>query len=99
MGEITIRQPHHRTILETEEPLVTLIYFPLVLTTKIAYLSVYMTTLYQKIGEEFLSRLANSTEIDPKKVERLRSLLASGKKLKVQELVTVFTGSDENEVK
>jgi hypothetical protein len=58
-----------------------------------------MTTLYQKIGEQFLSRLANSTEIDSKKVERLRGLITSGKKLKVQELVTVFTGSDENEVK
>jgi ABC-type glutathione transport system ATPase component len=31
-----------------------------------------MTTLYQKIGEEFLSRLANSKEIDSKKVESLR---------------------------
>jgi hypothetical protein len=58
-----------------------------------------MTTLYQKIGEEFLARLAQSKEIEPKKVERLRVLITSGKKLKVQELVTVFTGADENEVK
>lgn len=74
-------------------------YLPLVLTTKIAYLFVYMTTLYQRIGEEFLTRLAQSKEIEPKKVERLRVLITSGKKLKVQELVTVFTGADENEVK
>jgi hypothetical protein len=58
-----------------------------------------MVTLYQKIGEEFIARLANRKEIDSKMVERLGVLITSGKKLRVQDLVTVFAGSDENEVK
>jgi hypothetical protein len=61
------------------------------------YLFVYMTTLCQKIGEEFLSRLAKSPEIDSRKLERLRLLIAQGKRLRAPELVIIFSDADVDE--
>jgi hypothetical protein len=56
-------------------------------------------TLYQKIGEEFLSKLAESKAVDEKKIARLRALLAENKRLKSADLVQIFAGPDEDEIK
>ena len=50
-----------------------------------------MATLQQQIAEKFLANLAESKEVGPEKVVQLRDLLAAGKKLKVDDLVKVFT--------
>jgi hypothetical protein len=58
-----------------------------------------MTTLYQKIGEEFLSKLSKSSEMDSRKIERLRLLIEKNKRLTVSELVTIFSDADIDEIK
>ena len=50
-----------------------------------------MATLQQQIAEKFLATLAESKEVGPEKVVQLRDLLGAGKKLKVDDLVKVFT--------
>jgi len=58
-----------------------------------------MSTLYQQIGDKFLSELGKSKEISPRKVDALRQLLISGSKLKVEDLVIIFASSEDDEVK
>jgi len=43
--------------------------------------------------EKSLGKLAGSKEFDPEKIEKLRAVLADGKKLKAEELVKVFVES------
>jgi hypothetical protein len=50
-----------------------------------------MTTLQQKIVENFLAKLAESDGADEEKIKQLRILLAANKKPKVDELVKIFT--------
>lgn len=50
-----------------------------------------MPTLQQQIAEKFLAKLAKSPDVDKDKIERLKSLLADGKKLKPEDLVKVFS--------
>jgi hypothetical protein len=57
-----------------------------------------MATLYKQISDKFLSQLSGSKEVNAKQIDRLRSLFADSKKLKVDDLVDVFTKSDANEI-
>ena len=50
-----------------------------------------MATLQQQIAEKFLAKLAESKNVGPEKVAQLQNLLAAGKKLKVDDLVKVFS--------
>ena len=50
-----------------------------------------MATLQQQIAEKFLARLAESKVVGPEKVAQLGDLFAAGKKLKVDDLVKVFS--------
>jgi hypothetical protein len=52
-----------------------------------------MPTLHQQIVKKFLGKLGGSKEFDPEKIEKLRAVLADGKKLKAEELVKVFVES------
>ncbi|HSY36321.1 MAG TPA: hypothetical protein VK814_11275 [Acidobacteriaceae bacterium] len=58
-----------------------------------------MTPLYQHNGEKFLAELANSKDVSPQKLGALKPLFTDGKKLKPDDLVTIFTGAEEDEVK
>jgi hypothetical protein len=58
-----------------------------------------MTTLYQQIGVKFLAELEKSKDVSAKKLEALRPLFADSKKLKVDDLVKIFTSAGEDEVK
>jgi hypothetical protein len=56
-----------------------------------------MPTLQAIISEKFFAKLSTSGEIDAPKIEQLRTLFATGKKLKADDLVNVFSlppGSD-----
>jgi len=52
---------------------------------------IQMATLQQKIAETFLAKLAESKDADPEKIDHLRELLANSKKLKADDLVTIFS--------
>jgi hypothetical protein len=58
-----------------------------------------MSTLYQQIGEKFLTELAKSKDVSEGKLKALGELLASGKKLKADDLVSIFTSTEVDEVK
>ena len=58
-----------------------------------------MSTLYQQIGEKFLAELQKSKDVSEKKLKALRELLASGKKLKADDLVNLFASTEDDEVK
>jgi hypothetical protein len=50
-----------------------------------------MATLHQSILDEFIAELTKAPEFDKDKIDRLKQLLAGKKKLKPEELVTVFS--------
>ena len=50
-----------------------------------------MPTLQQQIAEKFLARLADSSDVNADQVEQLQDLLETGKKIKPDDLVKVFT--------
>ena len=52
-------------------------------------LEVYMATLQQRIAEKFLTKLAESNQVDAERIGELRKLLADGKKLKADDLVKI----------
>lgn len=58
-----------------------------------------MTTLYQQIGQKFIAELAKSKDVSAKKLDEIESLFAAGKKLKVEDLVKIFTSAEGGEVK
>ena len=58
-----------------------------------------MSSLYQEIGEKFLNELAKCKDVSEGKLKALRELLANGKKLKVDDLVSIFTSTEDDEVK
>ena len=53
-----------------------------------------MPTLQQTIAEKFLADLTEKQTLDTAKIEALRDLLKSDKKLKPDDFVKVFTGED-----
>ena len=50
-----------------------------------------MPTLQQQITEKFLAMLAESKDVDAEKIDQIRSLLTSSKKLKADDLVKIFS--------
>ena len=50
-----------------------------------------MPTLQQQITEKFLAKLAQSKDVDTEKIDQIRSLLNSSKKLKADDLVKIFS--------
>jgi hypothetical protein len=58
-----------------------------------------MTTLYRQIGDKFLIELGKSKDVSAKKIKALELLLKDSKKLKVEDLVKIFTNSEDDEVK
>lgn len=50
-----------------------------------------MGTLQQQIAKKFLAKLAESKDVELERIAQLRILLADGKKLKVDDLVRVFS--------
>ena len=48
-------------------------------------------TLQQKIADEFLTKLAQSKDADPTKIEQLRKLLTEKKKPTAEEFVKIFS--------
>lgn len=50
-----------------------------------------MATLQQSIVEKFLTKLAESEEVDAEKVEQLRILLVDAKKPKPEDFVKIFS--------
>jgi hypothetical protein len=58
-----------------------------------------MATLQRLIADKFLSKLAESKDVDAEKVGRLRDLLADGKKVKTDDLVRAFSGPNGGDLK
>jgi len=58
-----------------------------------------MPTLYQQIADRFFSELGKSKDVSAKEIDALRPLLAVGSRLKVEDLVKVFSSSEDDEVK
>jgi hypothetical protein len=58
-----------------------------------------MATLQQTVAEKFLAKLSEDKSLDAAKIERLRALLAGGKKPKAEEFVKVFAEPPGGDVK
>jgi hypothetical protein len=58
-----------------------------------------MATLQQEIVEKFLTKLAESKDVDAGKIEQLKKLLADTKKLKADDFVKVFSAPAGGDVK
>ena len=58
-----------------------------------------MATLQQNIAEKFLATLAKGKDVDPEKIEKIRKLLADGKKPKADEFVRIFSTPAGGDVK
>ena len=58
-----------------------------------------MPTLQQQIAAKFLASLSASKAVEEEKIERLRAMLATGKKLKAEELVKLFGEPSSGDVK
>jgi hypothetical protein len=50
-----------------------------------------MPTLSQQIADKFLSKLAESDEVDAAKIEQLRAVLYDNKRAKAEDFVKIFT--------
>jgi hypothetical protein len=50
-----------------------------------------MPTLQQQIAEKFLTKLAESKDMDAEKIDQLRTLLANSKKPKADDFVKIFS--------
>ena len=50
-----------------------------------------MSTLQQQITEKFLASLAAEKSVTPEMLDALKELLASGKKIKADDIVAIFT--------
>jgi hypothetical protein len=58
-----------------------------------------MPTLERQIAAKFLAALTAAKVLDGEKIDQLRVLLASGKKLKTDELVKLFAEPSGGDVK
>jgi hypothetical protein len=58
-----------------------------------------MATLQQQIAQTFLARLLETEALDANRTEELRLLLGGTKRIKVDELVKVFTQPAGGDVK
>jgi hypothetical protein len=62
-------------------------------------LEVQMATLQQKIAEKFLAKLAESKDVETERIDKLRLLLAESKKLRVDDLVKIFSQPPGGDIK
>lgn len=58
-----------------------------------------MPTLQQQIAEKFLAKLEAAKSLDTSQLERLRTLMSSGKKLKAEELMKIFAQPEGGDLK
>ena len=58
-----------------------------------------MATIQQQIAEKFLAKLTESKNVDPEKIEQLRTLLADSKKPKAEEFVRIFSCQTSDDFK
>lgn len=58
-----------------------------------------MPTLQQQIAAKFIASLSAAKALDDEKINQLRVLLGSGKKLKTDELVKLFAEPSGGDVK
>jgi hypothetical protein len=58
-----------------------------------------MPTLQQQVAEKFLTKLAEAGTLEPERIEQFRGLLASGKKVKAEELVKLFSSPAGGDIK
>ena len=58
-----------------------------------------MPTLQQQIAAKFLTSLSASKALEEERIERLRAMLATGKKLKAEDLVKLFDEPSGGDVK
>lgn len=58
-----------------------------------------MAKIEHKIADAFLEKLKESPDISPAMIDQLRGLISSGKKLKADELVRVFSPPAGGDVK
>jgi hypothetical protein len=58
-----------------------------------------MATLQRLIADKFLAKLAEGKDVDAEKIERLRELLADGKKVKTDDLLRAFSAPDGGDLK
>ncbi len=52
-----------------------------------------MATIQQTIREAFLAKLTASGSVDARKIEQLRALMESGKTLKLDDVVRLFSSA------
>jgi len=50
-----------------------------------------MATLQQEIAEKFLAKLSESKQVDAEIIDQLRTLFAEHKRLKADDLVSIFS--------
>ena len=58
-----------------------------------------MPTLEQQIAAKFLASLSAAKALEDEKIDQLRALLTSGKKVKTDELVKLFAEPSGGDVK
>jgi preprotein translocase subunit Sss1 len=58
-----------------------------------------MSTLHQKIRDEFLKKLGDDAKFDAAMIEKLRMLLSQSKKPRPDEFAQIFTAPVEGDVK
>lgn len=58
-----------------------------------------MGTLQHRIADKFLTKLAESKELDAEKIEQLRRLLADSKKVKADDFVRIFSTPSAGDIK
>lgn len=58
-----------------------------------------MPTLQQQVAEKFLTKLAAAGALEADRVEQLRALLAGSKKVKVDDLVKLFSTPAGGDIK
>jgi hypothetical protein len=58
-----------------------------------------MPTLQQHIADKFITSLSVTKGLEDERIERLRALLSSGKKIKPDELVKIFVEPSGEDVK
>ncbi len=58
-----------------------------------------MSTLQQQVAQKFLAKLAEAGILEPERIDQFRVLLASGKKLKAEELVKLYSAPAGGDIK
>jgi hypothetical protein len=58
-----------------------------------------MPTLQQQVAEKFLKKLAETGTLELDRIEEFRVLLATGKKVKAEELVKLFSAPAGGDIK